>query len=273
MNIVVKFDGGLGNQMSQFAMYTLLKEMYKESKMICDLSAFRRGKNHNGYELEKIFSKIKLNHNSVLEEIKIKCGLGGYQRIKQQFSSGYPEDKLIYRLDLKQNYYVDGTWHNYNYMPIREQLMNLFEFPNITDIKNSKLFEEMKLKNSVSVHVRRGDYVQLGLDIIGKDYYEKAMDFVASKVKSPVFFVFSDECVDDFFKQNKYKVVFVKGNKNETSYIDMQLMKSCKHNIIANSTFSYWGAWLNDNPEKIVVRPRWQTAERQTWKVDGWYIL
>ena len=115
--------------------------------------------------------------------------------------------------------------------------------------------------NAVSLHVRRGDYLLAKnmsvLGVCGLDYYKKAIEYVAKNVKNPYFFLFSDDIpwVEENLKINyPYEIVDINNGKN--SFYDLWLMKNCKHNIIANSSFSWWGAWLNENPNKIVVAPK-----------------
>lgn len=132
--------------------------------------------------------------------------------------------------------------------------------------KNQKILEKITQTNSVSIHVRRGDYYnnesafKIHGNITTKKYYENALEFIKEKVKNPVFFVFSDEF--EWVKKNLYffsnygEVHIIDWNKGFDSYIDLQLMSNCKHNIIANSSFSWWAAWLNKNKNKIVISPK-----------------
>jgi hypothetical protein len=189
--------------------------------------------------------------------------------IEQQYTDGYPEDERIFSLSKDKAYELVGTWHNFNYDCIRNELLEELHFP-VVDKQNEIKLNKMNTTDSVSIHVRRGDYVNLGLDFVGIDYYRKAIEIIKTRIEDPVFFVFSDENVEEMFSNEKEKFFYIKGNTGKMAYIDMQLMSCCKHNIIANSTFSYWGAWLNANQDKIVIRPQMQTKERKTWKVDGW---
>ena len=115
---------------------------------------------------------------------------------------------------------------------------------------------------SVCIHIRRGDYVE---DIITNqfhgvcnlDYYYRSIEYIASKIKNPYFFVFSDDPL--WVKQNlilKYPCDYIDQNFGKKDYEDMRVISKCKHNIIANSSFSWWGAWLNINPNKIVIAPK-----------------
>jgi len=121
--------------------------------------------------------------------------------------------------------------------------------------------QKIKEKNSVSLHIRRGDYLtmQKAIDTIGVcplDYYDKAIREITRKIKNPTFFIFSDDInwVKENLKTNS-PTIFVSGGKLK-DYEELILMSKCKHNIIANSSFSWWGAWLNNNPNKIVIAPK-----------------
>lgn len=122
---------------------------------------------------------------------------------------------------------------------------------------------EIKNSNSVSLHIRRGDYVALSKSKKGHalcpiSYYKKAIENIAQKIHNPRFFIFSDDI--QWVKENlaiKYNAEYIDFNRDYPER-DIILMKHCKHNIIANSSFSWWGAWLNENPNKIVIAPkRW----------------
>lgn len=137
---------------------------------------------------------------------------------------------------------------------------------------------------AISVHVRRTDYVNSGRFNLTQGYYTRAMEYIAKIVENPHFYIFSDDI--NWVEKNmefNYPHTFVKGNMEQDSYIDMWLMSQCKHNIIANSTFSWWGAWLNNNPEKIVIAPNvWgkesQSLEKTKQRLNeiipvGWILI
>lgn len=119
----------------------------------------------------------------------------------------------------------------------------------------------MRGENSVSVHIRRGDYVTKSrynktYAHCTVKYYENAVDYIAKKFPNPHIYIFSDDT--DWIKENikfPYETEYVTHNIGQNSFEDIRLMSNCKHNVIANSTFSWWGAWLNQNSEKIVVCP------------------
>ena len=111
--------------------------------------------------------------------------------------------------------------------------------------------------NSVSLHIRRGDYLDNDINCsLGLPYYNEAIKFINTNISNPSYFVFSDDI--EWAKENikQEQMEFIGWNKGGNSYIDMQLMSSCKHNIIANSSFSWWAAWLNSNPDKKIAAPQ-----------------
>lgn len=265
--IIVYFDGGLGNQMSQYAMVKLLQSMYPHKRILADISVYKSKSIHNGFELKKIFKNIDLRLSN-----RLYSYLGrNTKQIIQKYESGYPIDKQIYNMG-KDSYRLYGTWHNYDYSSILPALRHDFEFPDLpTELKKLKTF--INSTNSVSIHVRKGDYIQYGLNILTFDWYRRAIDIIKDSVPDPVFFVFSDEDVGNDFLNISGQFYFINGNSGLKAYIDMQLMSMCKHNIIANSTFSYWAALLNKNSTKIVIRPAMQTKTNRTWYVKDWILL
>jgi len=127
----------------------------------------------------------------------------------------------------------------------------------MTEEKNIRLLESMKNRNTVSIHVRRGDYIEhptLG-GVCNLKYYLNSIKYIKANVQDPFFIIFSNDiawCKDSLDLDNS---VYVDWNTGTSSFKDMQLMSLCKNNIIANSSFSWWGAWLNDNNNKIIVCP------------------
>ena len=177
-------------------------------------------------------------------------------------------DKRVF--DLNGNIYLDGYWQTEKYFKeIEEIIRKEFTVKNELADKNKEIAEEIKKTNSVSLHIRRADYItdkrtNSHHGTCGSAYYEQAVAIIAEKVKTPHFFVFSDDM--DWAKKSiilDFPTVYVDHNNAVTNYEDLRLMHLCKHNIIANSSFSWWGAWLNNNPQKIVVVPkRWFVTDK-----------
>ncbi|WP_196602999.1 alpha-1,2-fucosyltransferase [Pectinatus frisingensis] len=181
-----------------------------------------------------------------------------------------------FQLNDKSDYYLDGYWQDERYFYcVRKKIMDEFSFNKNIYLKNKELINQLALENSIGVHIRRGDYVNTGFDITRIDYYKKAIEFISNKTKKPIFYFFSDDVgyvkkKFDFISNKK----IITGNTGVNSYIDMFLMSKCRHNIIANSSFSYWGAYLNKNINKIVVAPRYFSTEiKRPLACQDWVIL
>lgn len=139
-----------------------------------------------------------------------------------------------------------------------------FKFPQISDQKNSDMLRFIKENNAVAIHARRGDMLGYNLYCYKYGYFKRAVNFIKRSIKNPTFIFFCDPGSTEWCKKNssvfnldfsKDKVLFVDWNKGLESYIDMQLMAECKHQIITNSSFGWWGAFLNRNKQKITISP------------------
>lgn len=184
----------------------------------------------------------------------------------------------VTHLDVSRDWYIIGFWIEEKYIYGRlDELRKHFVFPGITDDRNTAYFKDIESCNSVSLHVRRGDYLSKTYEnmfvSLGREYYENAVGYIKERVTGPRFFIFSDDAdfVREEFKWLDNKCI-VTGNDGDLSYRDMQLMSRCKHNIIANSTFSQWGALLNDNEGHITVYPAayLKGRDNEVKKADGW---
>ena len=164
-------------------------------------------------------------------------------------------------LAIKNNSYIQGYWADERYFKeIGNILRKEFKPKKKFDKRNQKIREKIREITSVSVHVRRGDYITNKTNIpkfIGLNYYVNSINKIKKSVPKPVFLVFSDDI--PWCKQNLNSlmdnVCYIDHNKGKDSYKDLLLMSACKHNIIANSTFSLWGSWLNKNFNKIILKP------------------
>ncbi len=256
--------GGLGNQMFQYAMYRALELDGHDVKL--DTAEFDSYALHNGYELERVFSlipdRIVYKHSSgkIMQFImRVMKKLNIYHYFQQNY---YTEERYEKQPpNLNEDTYLHGYWQSEKYfIKHRDAILKDFNFPP-ANAENKRVIDLIAQVNSVSLHVRRGDYInhsELG-GICDLAYYQKAIAYIREKVANPHFFVFSNDL--DWCKDNlplNSNVTYVDFNTGEYSFRDMQLMSLCKHNIVANSSFSWWGAWLNVNPDKIVITPsRW----------------
>jgi len=239
--------GGLGNQMFQYALFRNLYSKDAETYY----EPFVTKPYHNGFELDKVFNIIEKPISSLNEVNKL-------ERFQENTWPNFNPAIL-----LKENVYLCGNWQNIGYFGSEEQLIKDFTFKQELDSKNKDILETIKETNSISIHIRKGDYTNAAhinyfFQADWLNYYGIAAATVSRKTNNKlIFYIFSDNT--DWAKKNILlgNCIFVE-NKKQDSWKDMMLMSSCKHNIIANSTFSWWAAWLNKNPHKIIITPkRW----------------
>jgi hypothetical protein len=271
---IVKFLGGLGNQMFQYAFYKALSAKYPNVK--AHILGFDNYELHNGFELEKVFNIevnkakpfiIKLFDPSFNKWLHRKL-----RRILFLKKAPFIEKREFCfnneALEQKGNQLYWGYWQTEKYFEsISEELKKDFEFINKLDDRNLAVMHMILNCNSVSIHIRRGDYINHTLlgGICDLNYYKRAIQLIEEKISEPVFFIFSNDIHWCKRELNLPNAIFVSWNTDKLSYIDMHLMSNCKHNIIANSSFSWWAAWLNKNNEKTVIAPKkWTNDPKHT---------
>lgn len=274
--MVVCFGDGLGNQMFQYAFFYSLKEKYPSSRIKMDINYIYGPIMHNGFELDSVFGieREECVHAEALiladyfpQHLKryipinflhkIRRVLFGNKKtfiVQEDATVFYPE---VYQLNPLFSYMFRGAWVNERYFQdYKEALIKIFSFPPINEKTNQRYADEIMKTESVSLHIRRGDYLNSPLYTLDVKYVKSAIQCLEKKIDNPKYFIFTDDTTyvsrNYSFLQN---AIVVTGNQGKRSFRDMQLMSLCKHNIIANSTFSFWGAYLNQNPNKIVIAP------------------
>ena len=276
MKILI-YSGGLGNQMFQYAFYKASSFRHRELWTTTAWYSFNNS--HNGYELKKIFGISYCKNLSLPFKFKKKTGKDKVQQLNEvqnssltkilrnllnnnpfvkflEFSDSKYDSEF---LNMKRFCIISGYFQNEKYFKdISDVIIKDFAFPVFADDSNIQIADKIQKTNSVSIHVRRGDYCGNSLydGIATTDYYRNAVNYILKHVENPVFYIFSDDinwCEQNLEIQNEH--YFINWNKGKNSFRDMQLMSLCKHNIIPNSSFSWWGAWLNQNKEKIVIAP------------------
>jgi hypothetical protein len=283
--IVAKLTGGIGNQMFQYAAARRISYV-NNAQLHLDLSWF----SEFGLDANR---KYELEVFNIVSEIATPSDIAAFKTRKQNpFSRRLPnflkniafhtnQTHIIEKyfsfdpaiLNIKDNVYLDGYWQSEKYFIDIEQIIRReFTFKVDPTERNRQTSNIIASSESVAVHIRRGDYVTLAQansfhGLCPPEYYQLAADEIKKQVNMPVFFVFSDdiEWVKDNVKLD-YKTIFIDHNDPDQGYEDLRLMSLCRHHIIANSSFSWWGAWLNPSPKKIVVAPRiwFQKASQDT---------
>ena len=246
MKIVI-FKGGLGNQLFQYCLYCKLKEkgFYVKGLNLCS--------HHNGYELEKYFdSKVDFCHPSYIYLFNLFCRLPS--RVRNYF--------IIERFRYSENWhslFYNDYWQGKNYLPSKRCVY--FKRLPLND-RNQQVLNKINDTNSIGIHVRRGDYLMGGntkmFAILGEtDYYYKSIHYICERIDNPHFFIFSNDL--DWCRKNLIlpNTTYIDWNIGQNSIYDMFLMSQCRVNVIANSTFSFWAAYLNENAPMVIYPLEW----------------
>ena len=254
---IIKLKGGLGNQMFQYAFYLALKGKHPLTCYLFDNEESRFC--HNGIALDDAFEIETAKKAKWCRRVNrhLPSLVRNACRVEQENALQYDAKYLNCN---KPTALFDGYWQSEKYFsPVADKVRDAFRFreEKISE-KNKELAKSLRGLETVSVHIRRGDYLQLTEyhGLCTESYYRDAMDYIRAHNPNATFVFFSDDI--PWVKANIMddSAVYVDWNVEKDSWQDMYLMSQCKHNIIANSSFSWWGAWLNGNPDKSVVAPK-----------------
>jgi hypothetical protein len=273
--VIVQLIGGLGNQMFQYAAGRALA-LHHRTALKLDISAFA------SYPLRTYrLHHLRIHEDFATPQEVAAVQAGGWNRftrllwriqrkvrvLRYYQETIFREQQLwVYDSNIlrtRKDVYLVGSWQSEKYFAaiadlIREEFQ-LREEPSAT---SRELAEHMRTCQAVSLHVRRGDYVTNPRTyqihgVCSLEYYARSITYIAQHVERPTFFVFSDD--PDWARAHirpGHPTVYVTHNGAARDYEDLWLMSQCKHHILANSSFSWWGAWLCRNPDKIVLAPR-----------------
>ncbi|MBN9351771.1 MAG: alpha-1,2-fucosyltransferase [Chitinophagaceae bacterium] len=273
--LIIEVAGGLGNQMFQYAFFLKLKSLGYPCKLYYD----KTQKKHKGYELDKVFgineqfateselNKVLGKDTSFVSRLKRKW-TGYHPSFYWEHDKGYAYKPEIF--NQAKPIYLQGCWLSEKYFEdIDAEVRKVFVFRSCSN-QSSALADKIRDdSSSVSIHLRRGDYLQsdIHLKLDYPKYLTGAIRKIKTGVENPSLYIFSDDMdhTKKLFSDNTingFPLHFVDWNSGEDSWQDMYLMSLCRHNIICNSTFSWWAAWLNKNPDKMVVCPeKWFTTD------------
>ncbi len=267
--IIVRMVGGLGNQMFQYAIGRKIAHE-KDLPLKLDISAFEDYKRRS-FELVKY--RINADVATPQDIARFRSEDALRRKLQRLYSLIIPfskkriikENDFVYDARMERVgdlVYLDGYWQSEKYFKsidglIRKELV-LKDAP---DNENSVMATQIKAVNAVALHIRRGDYVtnpeaNAYHGVCSLEYYRNAMEKITERINDPYFFIFSDDpgwVLDNLKIDGRFQVV--SNNSVESGCEDMRLMSMCKHFIIANSSFSWWGAWLSENRNKIVMAP------------------
>lgn len=258
---IVQFCGGLGNQLFQYAFMRYL--MLKEGKRCSVDMSYYMYPQVMKYTLQEVFSNVVVKRCNPYNREKYLLDIKMCYREKYHAKSAFDCYKSA---DIRKGDcgYLTGYYQSASFSEaIKDTLRKELLFGEVADSGIKKYIKILNENNSVSMHIRRGDYFsEANKDIYGsvcdKEYYIRAMKYISQVIDNPLFVLFSDDI--EWVKKNygMQNVIYVEPKKFQkfNDWYDMYLMSMCKHNIIANSTFSWWGAWLNNHEKKIVIAPQ-----------------
>lgn len=277
--IVIKIYGGLGNQLFQYA-FGLNLAIHNKTNLILDLSWFNKKINKatkRSFELK--YLNISTQYNNSLS-IKFKLLFYNHwllKRIPIKRKLKVYNDNDLLNLSKINNVYLDGYWHSYLYfINIRDILISEFTLKKEFEIKTEFRNKILSTSNSVSLHIRRTDYLNNpNYAKCSIFYYERAIEEFYKFNYDFTFFVFSDDL--DFAKKifkNNSKIIYSKcSNFNISNTVeDFLNITSCNNHIICNSTFSWWASWLCANPRKIIIIPDQWFTNNNYEKSKGYYL-
>lgn len=276
--VISRLQGGLGNQLYQYAAGRALatrlgRPLFIDPRTIEPEAPARQ------YDL----GALNVEENFIKGLDAFCTRWVGSVRLGRLFQTAFPTAKA-YRLirDREEGYdasffephagpiILHGYWQSYRYFEdIADNLRQELQFRHAPDRENARMIDLIESSASVSLHVRRGDYVSnaafsAALGACDADYYQRAIAKISHETLNPKFFVFSDD--PDWAESNLElpgDPVFIRHNLGRSDVEDLRLMTHCKHFIIANSSFSWWGAWLARGPNKVVIAPeRWFNKDK-----------
>lgn len=268
--IIVKLVGGLGNQLFQYAAGLAIARTHNQTLKL-DITGYVHTDNHTSdtlrtYDLDVFNITAPIATQTEIDAVKNPfgifskiCRVSRKKLLRQYYMDYHP--KLF--ISSKRDLYLDGFFQSEkNFIDIRDTIITECTLKTIhQDSAMTALMNTVANTNSVSLHIRRGDVANNPTTnkyhgLCPLSYYANALQHMSQSVTSPHVYIFSDDIA--WVKENlqiPFPHTYVSGN-NLIPAQEMYLMSKCKHNIIANSTFSWWGAWLNQNPDKIVIAPK-----------------
>ncbi len=243
-NKIIEIKGGLGNQLFQYA-HGLKLILIDKKDVVFDTSFF--SENNNDIERHFLLKKFNIDPTVKFQNVKQDSIQKLFKKIKQKITGEY-------------GYYQGEKY----FTGIKGGLLQQFTLKDPLSLTAQEFADKMT-DNSVSIHIRRGDYADDASTndyhgMCGLDYYYNALECITSKVTDPHFFVFSDDIEWAKNNLNMHNTIFV-SNDDLSEYEELILMSRCSHNIIANSTFSWWAAYINQNNSKIIIAPKQWTKK------------
>ncbi len=286
--VVVKLMGGLGNQLFQYAAARRVA-LVNNASLKLDISKFKNDKLRT-YRLKHFNIKAEIADLADIMQAKGGAGISG--QINRRLAKLKPYHRRLWIkerhlhfdpniLKLSSPVYLEGYWMSEKYFKdIEDTLRQEFTVKSKPSLINEQMAQDIHRTNSVSLHIRRGDKASNPVTsqlhgVCPPEYYQAAVEKIAGIVENPYLFIFSDD--PRWTQENlrlEYQTTYVTHNGADQDFEDLCLMSQCKHHIVANSTFSWWGAWLGAYPQKIVIAPRqWSQYKNKDRIPETWDLL
>lgn len=273
---IVKLKGGLGNQMFQYAFAKLIEKKTGEEVKL-DYTSYSALKNDTVRKprLERfnlsicsasskdIEKKCLLQHQGNSQALLYKIGIYAEKTLNRKYY--FEENRAYVDTDSILKYeYFDGYWQSYRYIEqVKDEIIKDFT-PKTLSQKTTDDINMFSKQNSVFVGVRKGDYTkskyaQRHFGSFSSDYYNTAMKKISEKTENPIFYIFSNDinwCKQNLALDNSFKIVYREPEQQVDDFEELMLMSSCKHAIMVNSTYHWWGAYLIKNKNKVICCPK-----------------
>lgn len=262
--LVCKLQGGLGNQFFEYATgYALAKS--RNCKMLLDISSFNVNKLRK-FELGDYSITSSTISECMSAFLEKKMSLYNKLHIGEKYRTGIEKVSHVYQ-DLSNARYLSGYYQHLDYFNnVRDELLREFTYDKDVLSDEERRFinewtEYINNNESVMIHVRRTDYLKHKdvYNILDESYYEASMRYIEEIIDNPVYIVFSDDiewCKNQDIFNKRENIKIVDSNEFNNPSIDMELMRVCKYFIIANSTYSWWGAYLSEKSRKVLIAPK-----------------
>lgn len=284
--VIVHLSGGFGNQLFSYAFgYAVAKERQEElyiDTAIQDMKWFFRNpdilKMNISYAKRISYPiKRKIWDRAILNRIRFRGSIGLRTKILKEEDLREVDNPLAYCKNITGDIYLKGNWGNESWFAgVSEEIKKMYTFQKPLSGQAQSIYDEIEAyPNAVTVHIRRGDYVNIGI-ALEPDYFIHAMEEIAKRVESPEFYCFSEDLdwAREALRAAPFPVHYPVYQSEDKGVEDFRLLTTGKHQIISNSSYSWWAAYLNSNPEKQVVIPcREDSIWNREFMVEGWIPL
>jgi hypothetical protein len=291
--LIIKIHYGLGNQLFQYAFGRSLS-LRKKIPFFLDVHFYRSQQQSSEHPRLYQLDQFNIKENIISDEdvssfinpdfwqrrsANLGCLIKPYYKRRIVYERGLSFDKHMW--EVEDDVYLAGYWQDLRYFAdVEDVIRKDLSFKNEAVGENKEMLSRLLNVESVGIHVRRGDYLtdEKTIELAGVadlPYYNGALSFMNAKLTNPQYFVFTDDpdwVRTHFDVEVQFELVTINGQ--DKGYEDLHLLSHCRHQVISNSSFGWWGAWLNNHPGKIVVAPKvWRKNGVDMFKPEAWTLI